>query len=82
MQRTARRTQLRATAHCNVPLDWNLGVQHIVALVHKQLRNAVDRTAVLPYCRMYATRHGSEQKPVPSLHVNKGFIAGRCEQKI
>jgi len=45
MQRIARRTQLRATAHCNVPLDWNLGIQYTVALVHKQLRNAVDRTA-------------------------------------
>ena len=70
MQRTDRTTQLHGSVHCNVPLDWNLGIQYTVALEHRQLRNAGGRSA------------GCAQPDVAvsSLQKNKGFIPAPCEQ--
>jgi hypothetical protein len=76
MQRADPRTQLRASLHCNTPVDWNLGIQHSVALLCMQLRNADGSTI-----DSVATRHGSKQKPVSSLPVNKGFHPAEQKQK-
>lgn len=76
MQRTGQRTQLRASVYCNTPVDWNLGIQHSVALLYMQLRNVGGRTI-----DSMATRHGSKQKPVSSLRMNKGFHPNRMGTK-
>lgn len=69
MHRTGQSTQLSATVHCNTPLDWNLGIQHSVALLCTQLRNVGGRAI-----DCMVTRHWLRTKAcVSSPRMDKGF---------